>query len=98
MARFSVYRLKSGAMVIDCQADVLSDLPTRFTVPLVEPSRFSRPVARLHPLLAVGEERRVMVTTEASAILVSEIAHEIAKLSDDDMVIANALDMLLTGF
>ena len=39
-----------------------------------------------------------MVTNEAGAILVTEIAEVIALLADDDMSIANAFDMLLTGF
>lgn len=98
MARYSVYRLKSGAVVIDCQADILSSLPTRFSAPLLAQSDAPNPIARLHPTLKIGEEQRVMVTNEAGAILVSEIAEVVAKLSDDDMSIANPFDMLLTGF
>ena len=98
MARYSVYRLKSGAVVVDCQADVLSGLPTRFSAPLLAPSEIPNPIARLHPTLTIGTELRVMVTNEAGAILVTEIAEVIASLTDDDMRIANAFDMLLTGF
>lgn len=98
MARFSVYRLKSGALVVDCQADILADLPTRFVAPLVVPSQLPKPIARLHPLLMFGKDQWIMVTNEAGAILVTEIAEEIVTLADEDMKIANALDMLLMGF
>lgn len=98
MARYSVYRLKSGVVVLDCQADILSTLPTRFAVPLLAPTDVPNPIARLHPTLTIGAEQRIMVTNEAGAILVTEIAEVIASLADDDMSIANAIDMLLTGF
>ena len=98
MARYSIYRLHSGALVVDCQADILSGLPTRFSAPLLNPAELPNPVARLHPMLKFGHEQRLMVTNEAGAILVSEIAEEIGTLNDDDMKIANAFDMLLTGF
>ena len=98
MARYSVYRLKSGAMVLDCQADLLAGLPTRFSAPLLKSSDVPNPIARLHPSLKIVGERRIMVTNEAGAILVSEIAEEIASFADDDMAIANAFDMLLTGY
>ena len=98
MARYSVYRLKSGAMVLDCQADILSSLPTRFSAPLFAPKDVPNPIARLHPTLKVGSELRIMITNEAGAILVTEIAEVVALLADDDMSIANAFDMLLTGF
>lgn len=35
MAKFDVYRLGDGVCVVDWQADLLSDLETRFVVPLV---------------------------------------------------------------
>lgn len=98
MARYSVYRLKSGVVVLDCQADILSTLPTRFSAPLLAPTDVPNPIARLHPTLKIGNEQRIMVTNEAGAILVTEIAEVIASLADDDMSIANAFDMLLTGF
>lgn len=35
MAKFDVCRLDAGILVLDCQADLLSDLRTRLVVPLV---------------------------------------------------------------
>jgi hypothetical protein len=34
-----VFALKSGGYVLDCQADLLSDLNTRFVVPLLPESK-----------------------------------------------------------
>lgn len=98
MARYAIYRLRSGRLVVDCQADVLSALPTRFVAPLVEPEEVPRLITRLHPRFTIDGHIRVMVTQEAAAILVSEIAEEIGSLIEHDTVIANALDMLIIGF
>ena len=35
MARFSAHRLSDGSWVLDCQADLLDHLTTRFVVPLI---------------------------------------------------------------
>ena len=35
MARFDVYRLADGGLVVDLQADLLSDLKTRVVAPLL---------------------------------------------------------------
>ncbi|MBV9930256.1 MAG: CcdB family protein [Alphaproteobacteria bacterium] len=98
MARFDALRLTDGAVVLDCQADVLRNLRTRFVVPLfpLATSRFA--ADRLNPLLDLPDGRYVMGTQGAGTIHVREIAGVIASLSDAESRIMNALDMLLTGF
>ncbi|WP_121119875.1 CcdB family protein [Croceibacterium ferulae] len=50
MAKFDVYRMRQGGiLVIDCQADLLSGLNTRLVVPLLARSDAPQPAARLNP-------------------------------------------------
>jgi toxin CcdB len=99
MARFDVYRLKSGkAYVIDCQADVLSHLKTRFVVPLMPLEHAPRQAERLNPRFDVEGRPVVMLTQFASAVACAELGDQVMSLAQHDHAIMNALDMLLTGF
>ena len=98
MARYSVYRLRSGTRVVDCQADILAHLKSRFVVPLLRADEFPGALIRLNPLLQFKRERLLMATHLAVSIPTSEIAKELGSLADQDSMIANALDMLLMGF
>ena len=84
--------------MVDCQADLLSHLPTRFVVPLIVPNEIPHPMARLHPAFQVDGETRLMATHLAGSLKVSELAAEIGSLARHDMEISNALDMLIIGF
>ena len=84
--------------MVDCQADLLSHLPTRFVVPLIAPKELPHPMARLHPHFRINGETRLLATHLAGAIKVSEFASEIGSLADQDTEISNALDMLIIGF
>lgn len=98
MARFDALRLRDGTLVLDCQADILSSLRTRFVVPLF-PLTASRFVAdRLNPLLDLPDGQYVMGTQGAGTIGVREIAGTVASLADAESRIMNALDMLLAGY
>ena len=51
MAKFDVYRQKlGGCHVLDCQADLLSDLNTRLVVPLLPIGEAPKPAIRLNPI------------------------------------------------
>lgn len=98
MARFDVYGRPAGAgLLIDCQADLLAHLNTRFVVPLLPERDAPKPAARLNPLFEIGGERFVMVTQFAAAVHVRELGPVALSLADRDSEILNALDMLLTG-
>ncbi len=84
--------------MLDCQADQLRDLKTRVVVPLVPPATLSTPLIRLNPILFVAGERYMMLTQALLAVALSDLGPVVASLSDDDLAIGNALDMLLTGF
>ncbi|MCC6926627.1 CcdB family protein [Novosphingobium sp.] len=97
MARYSVYRLRTGELAIDCQADILEHLGSRFVVPLVNPKNIPDPIKRLHPLFEINGQGWIMATHMATAIKRKEIEATVCSLRDEDRLIDNALDFLITG-
>ncbi|GAA0734621.1 CcdB family protein [Sphingomonas japonica] len=95
MARFDVYRLGDGALVLDCQADFLDDIATRFVVPLVPPGEGPPPNPRLNPRFDIGEEPVVMVTQFATSIRTSELRTKVGSLDHAHIEIVGALDVLI---
>jgi toxin CcdB len=77
---------------------LLAHLKSRFVVPLLQPDQLPDPIARLNPLLEFRKERLLLATHLAVSIPLGEIAKDIGSLADQDFVISNALDMLLSGF
>jgi toxin CcdB len=99
MAKYDVYRLREGrGFLLDCQADVLGDLNTRFVVPLLPENEAPKPATRLNPIFNVTGRRVVMVTQFAAAIAVRELGDPLGALIGDQDAIGNALDMLIIGF
>ncbi|RJF90916.1 CcdB family protein [Sphingomonas cavernae] len=98
MARFDVYTAPDGSgYLLDCQADLLGDFDTRFTVPLL-PASGAKAATRLHPIFDVNGEKVVMVTQLALAVPVKILDRPVTSLADRHGEIMNALDMLLTGY
>ena len=99
MAKFDVYPLPHGrGYLIDCQADLLSDLNTRFVVPLLPTADAPRPAARLNPVFDIAGEPYVMVTQFAATVNASDLTTRSMSLAEHDLTIGNALDMLISGF
>lgn len=98
MARFDVYELKrGGALVVDCQADLLDGLKTRVVVPLIAESAAPKPARNLNPVFDVGGERYVLMAQFLSAVEVRELGRKVGSLEGDGAVVLGALDFLLTG-
>jgi toxin CcdB len=99
MARFDVHRLRSSdGFVLDCQADLLSHFQTRFVVPLMHPAQGPERAVRLNPLFNVEGMELAMYTQYAGAMQKNEMGPIVASLSDHDMAILAAIDMLITGY
>ena len=99
MAKFDVYARPNGAgYLLDCQADLLSDLSTRFVIPLLSLDEAPSPAARLNPVFELGDGRYVMATQFAAAIFVRELGAPVGSLISEETRIGNAIDMLLSGF
>ena len=96
MAQFDVYRVRGNVLVVDCQADLLRDLPTRFVVPL----RPADPKApdRLIPVFEIEGKQLAMMTPFARSIAVRDIDGTVATLVAEEFRIKAALDMLISGF
>lgn len=96
--QFDVYRVGRGALALDCQSDLMSELQTRFTVPLEPLGKTPPPLSRLHPRFAVAGEQVVMATHLAGALPKAALQHPIASLSLHEYEIKAALDMLVSGY
>jgi toxin CcdB len=97
MARFDVYQIANKDFVIDCQADLLSYLKTRFVVPLIPPGEGPTPISRLNPSLKVNGELFIFYADLAATIPARELSKRVASLADQDISVLTALDMLISG-
>jgi len=102
VARFDVYRFASSdaPLVLDVQADLLSDLRSRVVIPLVPlETAKNEQLPRLKPVLEIDGQRYVMMTTDLAGLPVARLGPFVenveSKYRDD---ITNALDFLLVGF
>ncbi|OBZ97036.1 pirin [Pararhizobium polonicum] len=99
MGRFHVYRLKhGGALALDLQADLLSDLQTRTVVPLLLPVDIPRLIGRLNPRFEIDGQPYVMATQFIGVIPVSELGQHVADVTRHADVITAATDFLFQGF
>ena len=99
MARFVAYSRRDGpGYLLDCQADLLNGLNTRFVIPLLPEAEAPSPAARLNPVFHIGGVRMVMVTQFASAVRTTELGDSVASLGAREHDILNALDMLISGY
>lgn len=96
MAQFDVYHVRGNVLVLDCQSDLLDDLPTRFVVPLR--STDGAVVPRLNPVFIIQGERLTMLTPLARGIDIRDIEGTVASLIDHEYEIKAALDMLVSGY
>jgi toxin CcdB len=99
MAKFDVHaRLNGAGYLLDCQANLLSDLSTRFVVPLLPLDDAPRPAERLNPVFELRDRPYVMVTQFAATVAVRELGELVGSLKGEDTRITNAIDMLLSGY
>jgi len=96
MAQYDVFLVR-GTYLLDCQADFLNGLETRFVVPLLPIGEVPR-VHRLNPVFSVSGENLVMATQLGSSVPSGQLREAVASLSGDYPTIMNAFDMLLTGY
>jgi toxin CcdB len=99
MARFEIFAEAGGtAYLLDCQADALSSLTTRFVVPLLHPEDGPLPIARLNPSFRIRGREVVMYTQFAASVPRRELGEPLGSLATEDRAIINALDVLLIGY
>ena len=99
MARFDVHQLRPDYdLVVNCQSDLLDDLPRRFVVPLLpEKESGLQSLGRLTPVFEVRGERLVFAPPLAGAATVQELGPPVASLAAARARIIAALDTLISG-
>ena len=99
MACYDVHNSGSGrGLIVDCQADTLRHLNSRFVVPLQLPSIAPLAARKLNPRFNIDGVEHVLVTQFAAAVPLRSLGPVIASLRDEDSRIKDALDMLIFGF
>ncbi len=96
MAQFDVHQLSRGRLAVDCQADLLNYLASRFVVPLVSLDK-AAPAKRLNPVFSIQGRNYVMLTEAAAAVPVRELGEVVSSLADRSFEITGALDVLISG-
>jgi toxin CcdB len=97
MAQFDVRQAASGELVVDCQADLLDSLPTRYVIPLYRRSEADWVFSRLTPTLAFRGETYTLATPLGGAIDIEELGKPLGSLAYERYTILNAIDFLLAG-
>jgi toxin CcdB len=99
MAKFDVFRSASTEqLLLECQADLLSHLTTRFVAPLLPSGSGPQAATRLNPVFEIGGASFTLYTQFAAVVPASELRDRICSLDDHAYEISNALDMLINGF
>ncbi|WP_404425114.1 CcdB family protein [Thalassospira australica] len=95
MARFDIHKLANG-YVVDVQADLLADLNTRVVVPLCPHSEMPKPIARLNPVIMIGDTRWVLLPQFIATVAVKELGEVVGEFSEK-FALTDALDMVFRG-
>lgn len=100
MAQFDVFPNPRGGefpLLVDIQADLLSQLATRVVAPMMKRARYGKPITRLNPIAAVDDEEYVIVFQELAALPSSVLHHPVASLAAQRPELTAAIDLLFTG-
>lgn len=98
MARFDVHRLAEDILVLDIQADLLSDFKTRVVAPLLPAKATPRSLERLHPIFEIDGQDFVLATHLIAAVPLRELGSSVASMADRHESIMAAIDMLVAGY
>jgi len=99
VARFDVYERADGGAgyLLDCQENLLSELNSRFVVPLLPLQLAPRPARHLNPVFRINNVECALVTQFAASVLKVELGAKVSSLLNDPETISSALDVLLFG-
>ncbi len=83
--------------LLDVQANLLSDLPTRVVVPLIRAEAFGKPATRLHPRFTIAGKRLIMATHLVAAVRRPALGKVVTSLLDQRDIVISAIDVLWSG-
>ena len=95
MAQFDVFEATNGALVVDCQAEFLREISTRFVLPLISPGDAPPPNPRINPTFDIDGERLILVSQFATSLLRSELRRKVGSLAGESLRVTNAIDALI---
>lgn len=98
MSQFDVHELlPRGGLVVDCQADLLAHLTTRFVVPLIRADEAPDTDKRLRPRFVIDGISLIMATPMASSVQKQRLGPIVAALTTESLAITGAIDVLISG-
>ena len=98
MAQFDVMTVRStGELVVDCQANLLRHLPTRFVIPLFPLGMDLEPSQRLNPMFEIYDQSMLLATQYAVSIPLAELQEANMNLERHSYEITGAIDVLISG-
>ena len=97
MARFDVFELAGGMLVVDCQSDLLRDLQSRFVIPLFGTDEIEDAAPRLNPEVSVDGRIYRLFPQGAATLSIQELNVWRADLSNSGLRIIDAIDVLVSG-
>lgn len=102
MARFDVYAYNNPSvhLVLDVQANLLSDLSTRTVIPLMPLENASlETMAKLKPIIEIDKKSYILMTTDLATIPKTSLGNFVSNIEADyRQIIVESLDFLFQGF
>jgi toxin CcdB len=98
MARFDVYVVAAGTLLVDVQTDYLDLLRTRLVIPLLAISDAPIPARKLNPVLLIEGEPYVLQTHLLSAVSARILGTPIDNLDRYYDEITDAIGLIFNGF
>jgi len=98
MAQYDVFSGENGALWLDVQSDLISDLNTRIIVPLLPEQTAPIPAERLNPTFKIDGKTYICTPQFLSAVPLNQLGTPIQNLSSEGDKITAALDMVFHGF
>lgn len=84
--------------LLDVQAEILDNLPTRVVVPLLTRSAISKPIPVLNPVFEIQQTEVIMSTPQLVGVNSSMLGTKICSVKEKRDLIIAALDLLFTGY
>lgn len=85
--------------LLNLQADVLSDLPTRLVAPVREKSQYTYPlIEKLHIPFLLGDREYILFISEMAVVGTAFLGEVEGSLIEHRTEILAAVDLMVTGF
>lgn len=104
MAQFDVYENCNPEtshlfpFLLDVQAEILENIPTRVVIPLLVKSAISKPIPILNPVLEVQDVEVIASTLQLVGVNANILGNKVCSVKEKRDDIIAALDLLFTGY